>query len=319
MYSINEVRRDLKICITAAAVAVLLSGVSAAESNWSLVSEKPGDEAKTVQTQPPPTAPDTGKAVPGNIRPSQLLQPDRITGEYVKEYFTDTGKILASPVNWDGYDCLKAGLIIGASSGLYFADTDIKNFAQRNQSSLGNKGATVGNAFGNPLYAAPALGLFYLYGNLNDDPKARRSSLLAVESLVISGAITMVLKQATQRPRPSSGETATTWDGPGLKSSDPSFPSIHAQTAFSIAAVLAEEYGSNPYVPPIAYGLATLTGLARVYDNKHWASDVFFGGAIGYFVGKAVVRYHMEHNDTSLKIMPTVSRQGFGLMAEYRF
>jgi membrane-associated phospholipid phosphatase len=296
----NILRRCLGICFSAAGVVVFLAGTSVAEENSGTFPEKPAGVSSVIQV-------------------TQAAQPDRITGEYVKGYLNDTGKILVSPANWDGSDWLKAGLVIGASTGLYFADTDIQSFAQRNQSSLGNKGATVGNAFGNPFYAAPALGLFYLYGNLNDDPKARRTSLLAVESLVISGAITMVLKQATQRSRPSSGETSTTWDGPGLKSSDPSFPSIHAQTAFSIASVLAEEYGTNPFVPPIAYGLATLTGLARVYDNKHWASDVFFGGAIGYFVGKAVVRYHAVQDDTSLKILPTVTRQGFGLMAEYRF
>ncbi|MGB9081183.1 MAG: phosphatase PAP2 family protein [Desulfuromonadaceae bacterium] len=296
----NILRSCLGICFSAAGVVVFLAGTSVAEENSGTFPEKPAGVSSIIQV-------------------TQAAQPDRITGEYVKGYLNDTGKMLVSPSNWDGSDWLKAGLVIGASSGLYFADTDIRNFAQRNQSSLGNKGATVGNAFGNPLYAAPSLGLFYIYGHLNDDPKARRTSLLAMESLVISGTITMVLKQATQRPRPSSGETSTTWDGPGLKSSDPSFPSIHAQTAFSIASVLAEEYGTNPFVPPIAYGLATLTGLARVYDNKHWASDVFFGGAIGYFVGKAVVRYHAVQNDTSLKILPTVTRQGFGLMAEYRF
>ncbi|MFZ2948890.1 MAG: phosphatase PAP2 family protein [Desulfuromonadaceae bacterium] len=319
MFLINKVRRCLRTSSTAAAVAVLLSGISAAESGNGIVTEKSGYEVRNGQIQSLPAVPDTGKAVPGNIGPSQQPQPDKITGQYIKGYFTDAGKILASPVNWDRYDWLKAGLIIGASSGLYFADTDIKNVSQRNQSSPGNIGATAGNAFGNPLYVAPSLGLFYLYGHLNDDPKARRTSLLAAESLVISGAITMVLKQATQRFRPSSGETSTTWDGPGLKSNDPSFPSIHAQTAFSVASVIAEEYGANPFVPPIAYGLATLTGFARIYDNKHWASDVFFGGAIGYFVGKTVVRYHTVQKDTSLKILPTFSQQGFGLMAEYRY
>lgn len=250
---------------------------------------------------------------------SEPAQPDRVTGEYVKGYFTDTGKMLASPVSWDGSDWLKAGLVVGATSGLFFADADIRDSAQRNQSSIGDKGAAVGNALGNPLYTLPPLGLFYLYGHLNDDPKARRASLLAVESLAISGAFTWTLKVTTQRPRPSTGEPPSTWNGPRLKMADYSFPSGHTTAAFSIASVLAEEYGNNPYVPPIAYGLATLTGLARIYDNKHWASDVFFGAAIGYFVGKAVVGYHKVQNSTAVKILPTVSQQGFGLLAEYRF
>ena len=250
---------------------------------------------------------------------SEPAQPDRITGEYLKGYFTDTGRILASPVNWDGSDWLKAGLVIGATSGLFFADADIRDFAQKNQSSTGGRGAAVGNALGNPLYTLPPLGLFYLYGHFNEDPKARRTSLLAVESLAVSGAFTWTLKVTAQRPRPFTGAGPGTWNGPGSKIGDYSFPSGHTTAAFSVATVIAEEYGSNPYVPPIAYGLATLTGLARIYDNKHWASDAFFGGAIGYFVGKTVVRYHSVQSDKALKILPAVSQQGFGLMAEYRF
>jgi membrane-associated phospholipid phosphatase len=264
----------------------------------------------------------SGAAIAGSAQTpatQQPAQPDHISGEYVKGYFTDTGKIVASPVNWGGNDWLKAGLIIGATSGLYFADADIRDFAQRNQSSTGDKGATIGNALGNPLYTLPPLALFYLYGHINEDPKARRTSLLAVESLAISGVFTWTLKLAAQRPRPFTGETPTTWNGPSLKMADTSFPSGHTTAAFSVASVLAEEYGNNPFVPPIAYGLATLTGFARIYDNKHWASDVFLGGAIGYFVGKAVVSYHTAEKDAPLKILPTVSQQGFGLMAEYRF
>jgi membrane-associated phospholipid phosphatase len=269
--------------------------------------------------EPAPAVSEPVKTEPGHTLLSQPAQPDRITGDYVKGYFIDTGKIVASPVNWSGSDWLKAGLIVGATSGIYFADADIRNLTQRNRSSTGNKFATVGNDLGNPFYTLPTLGLFYLYGHYNEDPKARRTSLLAAESLAISGAFTWSLKLAAQRPRPYTGESPSAWNGPRLKMSDTSFPSAHTTAAFSVASVLAEEYGSNPYVPPIAYGLATLTGLARMYDNKHWASDVFVGGAIGYFVGKAVVHYHTAQSDKALKILPTVSQQGFGLMAEYRF
>lgn len=259
-----------------------------------------------------------------NTEPEQIpvatpMKPDRITGDYIKDYFADCGKILASPAKWDGRDWLNTGMVIGVTSGLFFADADVRNLARRNKSAVGDAGAAVGNVLGNPLYTLPPLGLFYLYGHLNEDLKARRASLLAVESLAISGAFTWALKVTAQRPRPFSGESPGAWNGPSLRMSGTSFPSGHTTAAFSIASVLAEEYGNQSYVPPIAYGLATLTGLARIYDDKHWASDVFFGGAIGYFVGKAVVSYHMVKNDSAVKILPILSQQGFGLMAEYRF
>jgi membrane-associated phospholipid phosphatase len=283
---------------------VLLANVSGAEELGATIPGEPYAEAKIESDQ---------------TALMHVSQPERISSEYAKGYFTDSGRILASPTKWDGVDWLKAGVVIGATAGIYIADGGIRDFAQRNHSSTGTKVTATGDILGNPLYAAPSLGLFYLYGHLNDDPKARRASLLAVESLVISGAITTTIKLATQRSRPFTGEAPTTWSGPRLKTNDPSFPSIHSQTAFSIASVIAEEYGNNPFVPPIAYGLASFIGLSRIYDNKHWASDIFFGAAIGYFVGKTVVRYHTMQNDTALTFLPTLSQQGFGLMAEYQF
>ncbi len=245
-------------------------------------------------------------------------QSDRISIEYAKGFFTDTGKIVASPIDWNGDDWLKAGLVVAATTGIYFADTDIKRFAQRNQSSAGDSLASLGNALGSPAYTLPSLGLFYLYGHLAEDQKARRSSLLAAESLVISGVFTVSLKLATQRPRPQISDSSGKWYASGLSANDISFPSSHTTAAFSLASVFAEEYGDNPYVPPIAYGLASLTAFARIYDNKHWASDVFFGGAIGYFVGKAVVSYHTKGN-SAMMILPTATSQGMGVTALYRF
>ena len=42
------------------------------------------------------------------------------------------------------------------------------------------------------------------------------------------------------------------------------------------------------------YGGATLVGMSRMYHNKHWASDVLVGAAIGTFAGQKVVRF--THN-----------------------
>jgi membrane-associated phospholipid phosphatase len=43
------------------------------------------------------------------------------------------------------------------------------------------------------------------------------------------------------------------------------------------------------------YGGATMVGLSRMYHNKHWASDVVLGAAIGTFSGLKVVQYTHNH------------------------
>lgn len=70
-------------------------------------------------------------------------------------------------------------------------------------------------------------------------------------------------------------------------SNNRSFPSGHMALAFAAATYFDIRYGQQyqPYVP-VMYGLAALTGLARVEAKKHYAQDVLAGAAIGYAVAR---------------------------------
>jgi len=71
------------------------------------------------------------------------------------------------------------------------------------------------------------------------------------------------------------------------------FPSGHTTVAFAAATVFASEYKDKIFIPVIAYSAATLIGISRITENKHWATDVSTGAAIGYLAGKNVVNnYH---------------------------
>lgn len=61
-----------------------------------------------------------------------------------------------------------------------------------------------------------------------------------------------------------------------------SFPSGHTATAFAGAAFLAAEYGqTSPWYAIAGYSVAGATGLLRVYNNRHWFSDVVAGAGVG--------------------------------------
>jgi hypothetical protein len=45
----------------------------------------------------------------------------------------------------------------------------------------------------------------------------------------------------------------------------------------------------------VFYTGATMVGYSRMYHNKHWASDVALGAAIGTFSGMKVVRFSHSH------------------------
>ena len=238
---------------------------------------------------------------------------------YVEGIFTDTGKMLVSPLHWETSDWLKAGLVAGVTGGFFLIDENIRDFAQSHKNAVANKVATVGNDLGNPAYTLPPVGAFYLYGYLTKDEKAQTTALLAVESLAISSMFTEIIKVTADRERPSTGAAPDQLHGPHLSLKNLSFSSGHTSSAFSIATVFAEQYKDNAYVPPVAYGLATLTGLSRIYGNEHWASDVFFGAAIGYFVGKAVVKLHATGTANKITVVPEVGSNYTGLSVQYKF
>ncbi|MDQ6871629.1 MAG: phosphatase PAP2 family protein [Gemmatimonadota bacterium] len=79
-----------------------------------------------------------------------------------------------------------------------------------------------------------------------------------------------------------------------------SFPSGHAAASFAVAAVVTGEFdqwypGQARLVGPIAYGGAALVGLARMYQNVHWASDLPLAAAIGTWSGLTVLaRSHIR-------------------------
>jgi membrane-associated phospholipid phosphatase len=55
------------------------------------------------------------------------------------------------------------------------------------------------------------------------------------------------------------------------------------------AALTSEANWFGRYFGPVAYTTAGCIGLARLYQNVHWASDLPLGAAIGTWSGLTVV------------------------------
>lgn len=193
----------------------------------------------------------------------------------------------------------EALVVVGTAFYLYQHDQKIQHWAQTHRTERTDKLAAFGKNFGEMKLAVPALGATYLYGRNQQNDKLSNTALYGLESVAISDAVAGMLKMAGHRHRPNTGDSATTWDGPSLSKSNQSFPSGHAATAFAVATVFATEYHDKKLIPQLSYGLASLTALSRINDNEHWASDVFVGAAIGYYIAKTVVRLreHHVHND----------------------
>lgn len=141
--------------------------------------------------------------------------------------------------------------------------------------------------------AGGVAGVLYLTGRVTHNDHLRETGLLGAEALINSAIVVSALKIASQRQRPpedhSSGEF---FDGGS------SFPSGHAISAWSLATVIAQEYGHHrPLVQVGAYGFATAVSLSRYTGRNHFLSDVLVGSAIGYGIGRYV---YGKHHDPAL-------------------
>lgn len=65
-------------------------------------------------------------------------------------------------------------------------------------------------------------------------------------------------------------------------SSRNSFPSGHTATAFMGAELLRREYWDvSPWIGVTGYAVAAGTGFLRMYNNRHWLTDVLAGASVG--------------------------------------
>jgi membrane-associated phospholipid phosphatase len=243
----------------------------------------------------------------------------KLDSEYFKGYLTDSKAILTSPTRFERPEWIKASLIFAGGLTLYLFDENIKDWTREHKDSRTEDISILAEHFGDGKYLLAGLGGLFLYGENFDNYQATRTALLGLESFVISGLFTQVVKFTFHRHRPKSGDPYDTWDGPSTSSNHLSFSSGHSAVAWSVATVVATEYKDTPYVTPISYTIAALASLSRVHDDKHWASDVFIGAALGYFTSKAVISYHQNDSLKNVSFMPVMGRESISLVARYSF
>jgi membrane-associated phospholipid phosphatase len=150
----------------------------------------------------------------------------------------------------------------------------------------------------------------YGYGRLASDERAADLGLHGTEALAIGALTGSLLKGLFGRERPFVNRNPHSYKfGRGFRGPHAeqyrSMPSGHTISAFAAAAAVTSETrrwwrGSEVYIGPLMYGGAALAGISRIYHNRHWASDILMGAAIGTVAGVKVVRYHHAHPGNAL-------------------
>lgn len=147
-------------------------------------------------------------------------------------------------------------------------------------------------------------GTLYAVGRIGHWDRVADLGWHGTEAVFVADVATYALKGITGRARPYVSSDTNPHDFKFLKGfgngARQSFPSGHATSAFAAAAAVTAETGtwwpkSTWVIGPLMYGGATMVGLSRMYHNKHWASDVVLGAAIGTVTGQKVVQYSHAH------------------------
>jgi hypothetical protein len=141
-----------------------------------------------------------------------------------------------------------------------------------------------------------------------------RTLILATSYLLVAGT-TLPLKNITKVQRP---------DGTSFNS----FPSGHTATAFAGAEFLWQEYKDVSIWYGISgYIVASGTGLFRIYNDRHWLTDVAAGAGIGILCTKTAYwlypkmqkLFFKKETKTALLVAPFYNgnQMGIGLVGRF--
>ncbi|HEU4884469.1 MAG TPA: phosphatase PAP2 family protein [Longimicrobium sp.] len=145
------------------------------------------------------------------------------------------------------------------------------------------------NYGGRPQYALLLLGGTWTAGELSRRSDVADAALHVTAALAAAGVANGVLKHSIGRERPNETDDPLRFRPLNGHNQWQSFPSGHAVVVFSLASAVSEE-ARTPWVTALAYGGAAMVGWSRVYDDKHWASDVAGGALVGILAGRSTIR-----------------------------
>jgi membrane-associated phospholipid phosphatase len=221
------------------------------------------------------------------------------------QFRDETVDFVKQPSKWEGSDWLKLGMMtVGSYLLIEFADQPVRDLILKDRSYLYSVPIEAGRIWGELYSPIVLFGGFAAHSLIANDKSTRKVAYEIGQASLYTGAITLILKTAFGRARPYMNEGITSYHPFSFRDDFHSFPGGHTATAFVLSTVLSRNAGPT-WLKILAYLPAMITPFSRVYEDKHWVSSCFFGGALGYFVAKWVVDLH-EKKDLQVQSTSTI-------------
>ena len=182
---------------------------------------------------------------------------DSLSGNKTKWYKSDEGKAY-----------IASGALIGL--GLFtYKDSGFLN-RQDDRDNINRYLPDFSSAIDDYIQYIPYISAYALdWAGIESLHNTKRKTTTLATAIVLNLLVVQSLKYTVKEPRPGNKE-------------ENSFPSGHTATAFMGAHFFHKEYAhKSPFYSIGAYVLATMTGVLRQLNDRHWVSDVLVGAGLG--------------------------------------
>jgi membrane-associated phospholipid phosphatase len=191
---------------------------------------------------------------------------------------------------WTRDETILTATLLTAGGMAFLADEEIRKGVQRSQSGSLNSFADGAGMLGSPPVTVATGAMWYAWGRLAADEYQAETGMLATQAVIVAGAATLALKYGAGRDRPNEEDGAQSFRPVDFeKGYDDALPSAHTSGAFALAAVMSRR-SESAWAPHLWYGMATIVGVSRIYQDEHWTSDVLLGALIGELAGRWALR-----------------------------
>lgn len=209
-----------------------------------------------------------------SIQNISLIQQDDSFNEFTS--FSSTNK----KSRWS----ITAAILV-ASFG---TDVYLRNAAQKQRYHSLDWWLSRSNRLGELDLILKGMSIGLVSGFIVESPRLKQSSLNIARSYLISRVITDITKRSIGRARPFLDQGNLIFDPTkAAETSDyRAYVSGHTSAAWAFITPFAEEYSRWLYILPLS------TAMARIYKDRHWASDVIAGSLVGFLAG-----YNTHHSD----------------------
>lgn len=209
----------------------------------------------------------------------------------MQNVFGGMGYAYSRPLHWKGDQWGDFGVTMVGTGVAYLFDDPVYEYADGIKDDIPRIIRDYGFEYGSPANNYMITGGVYAVGLISKNEKLRRAGVLLISSASTAGLLQQIMKSAFGRARPLSGRSKDTFNPLWAGDKDfHSFPSGHAILAMTNAHAIAKQFKSA-WIKGGVYTLGAIPAISRLWEGKHWLSDVVLSVAISFFTVETIDRY----------------------------